>query len=238
MFSLELAFLNQSRYRLDNDFFVKGFSYALGSVVFLEILRGQVSEVNVLQLVPGFYLFLLFISLLVLVLISTILFQISYRVDIRKSAGTKSPNRYDVKTLIKLGLALVLTLLPIVLNTVIPLGLESFNSYGEKSLENVWSLDQIIALETILLFILLTLSQVPVLSVLDLQNEDNAGFFPRYWRPVSLGIFVFSGVLTPTIDGYTQVSLSVCALSLYTIIIWILQKRVDMKFLPTILVAT
>jgi hypothetical protein len=63
MYSLDSTFVRQQYYLIQKDLYAKGLGYALGVVAFLELFRSQVSEMNVLQLVPGFYLILLFISL-------------------------------------------------------------------------------------------------------------------------------------------------------------------------------
>jgi hypothetical protein len=57
-----------SNYNIQTDLLLKIISYLGGIVVFLEIVRSQVTEINLLQLVPGFYFFLLFISLFFLVI--------------------------------------------------------------------------------------------------------------------------------------------------------------------------
>jgi len=116
------------------------------------------------------------------------------------------------------------------LNSVIPLSLDSFNSYGEKTLENIWSFDEVLSLEIILLIILITLSQFPLLVVTYVSTEKDSQILPEYWKSLSFVIFLISGFLTPTIDGYTQLSFSFCAISLYFILINLIQKRVNLRF--------
>jgi len=55
----ETLYLTDS-YIKQKDFYLKSFLYSFGVLLFVDILRNQVSEVNLLQLVPGFYLILLF----------------------------------------------------------------------------------------------------------------------------------------------------------------------------------
>jgi len=54
-------------YILQRDAYIKSILYSAGTITFLDIIRQQVPEINLLQLVPGFYLFLLFTSFLFLV---------------------------------------------------------------------------------------------------------------------------------------------------------------------------
>ena len=46
-------------YNNQRDFYIKAGCYSTGVIVFLDIVRGQVPQINLLQLVPGFYLGLL-----------------------------------------------------------------------------------------------------------------------------------------------------------------------------------
>ena len=88
-------------------------------------------------------------------------------------------------------------------------------------------------LETILLIVLITLSQIPVVSLNTLNTEKDVNFLPEFWKTLSLVIFLASGFITPTIDGYTQLSFALSAISLYLIVISILEKRVNVKFNTT-----
>jgi hypothetical protein len=46
-------------YNRQRDFFLRGLPYSTAVVLILELARAQVPEVNLLQLIPGFYLILL-----------------------------------------------------------------------------------------------------------------------------------------------------------------------------------
>jgi hypothetical protein len=47
-------------YSVQRDFFLKGILYIFSSIIILDLIREQIPEVSILQLIPGFYLFLLF----------------------------------------------------------------------------------------------------------------------------------------------------------------------------------
>ena len=81
-----------------------------------------------------------------------------------------------------------------------------------------------------MLTVLLTLSQIPILSLNTLRNEQDMNVLPQYWKPLSLFIFLAAGFITPTIDGYTQLSFAASAVSLYIFVINVLQKRINIKF--------
>jgi len=230
MLNIDKTILISFSYLSQKDLLLRAIVYSVGVIIFVEFTRAQIPEVNLLQLVPGFYLFLLFISFLFIVFFSSFFVSFPLEIDAKKGSGTKTLSRFEEKIVFKFFLVLVFFIFLTSLNSVIPLGLDSFNSYGEKTLENVWSFDEVLVLEIILLLILVLLFQFPFFSVSLLNNEKEANILPKYWKQLSLIIFIMSGFLTPTIDGYTQLSLSFTAFSLYLIVISIIGKRINIKF--------
>ena len=233
MFSLEDAFLANSRYLIQKDFFSQAFGYALGITIWVEVFRSQVAEINVLQLVPGLYLFLLFFAFIFMVGLSYSLLQLLFELDNRKSSGTKTINRLEVISLSKFTVSVVVTQILGSLNSIIPVALDSFNTYGERTLENLWSLDEVLGLELFLLFVIVVLSQFPVVALLNLSNELNTLSLPSYWKPLGLLTFTAAGIITPTIDGFTQLSFSFLAFSLYILVIIVMTKRMNVKYVET-----
>lgn len=216
-------------YLTQRDLYLKAFVYAFGVFVFIDFLRGQVSEVNILQLIPGFYFFLLLVSFLFLVILSTVIVRTPFEIDKKKSWGTKTTTKNEFMVLLKFGFFIFSTGMFTVLNTIIPISLDFFNSTGEKTLENTWSFGEVLGLEIFLLLVLSVLFQIPVIFSFGKYNEKTVKIFPKVWKPLSLIIFVLSGIVTPTIDGYTQLSLAFAAFSLYLIVITILTKRLNIK---------
>jgi len=225
----ETVEINNS-YLIQRDLYLKGFLYSIGVIVFIELVRGQVAEVNLLQLIPGFYLILLFIAFIVLLYFSDLFIRIPLESDIKKSGGTKTTTRLTRSVNNRMAYFLFYFSLITTLNSVVPLSLDSFNSYGEKTLENIWSFDEVLTLEIILLIILLSLCQLPIIILGGFSSEKERDTLPEYWKSLSFFVFIASGLLTPTIDGYTQLSFAASALSLYLITIAIFTKRVDIKF--------
>ena len=84
-----------------------------------------------------------------------------------------------------------------------------------------------------MLIVLIVLSQIPVISLNTLNTEKDINFLPEFWKTLSLVIFLAAGFITPTIDGYTQLSFALSAVSLYIIVISLLEKRVNVKFNTT-----
>lgn len=198
---------------------------------FLELLRGQVPEINLLQLIPGFYLLVLFLSFLYLILLSQFWIRLPLEIENRKGFGTKTIGKINFFILLKFSTLLFFLILIISLNTILPISLDFFNSSDEKSLENLWSFDEVLNLEIFLLVFLLFLSQIPLGIISYLNTEKNVNILPSLWKPIVLFVVIFSGFITPTIDGYTQINFALASISLYLIIINTVEKRVLSKFL-------
>jgi Sec-independent protein secretion pathway component TatC len=230
MLNLEETLELLPSYIIQRDLYLKGIVYSFGSLIFVEFLRGQISEVNILQLIPGFYFLLLLISFLFVILLSNFILRFPFQLDRQKRWGTKTIRKNEFLILLKFCFFLFSAGMLIVLNTLIPISLDFFNSTGVKTLENTWSFGEVLGLEIFLLLVLSILFQLPVFFVLGEYNENEVKLFPNVWKPLSLSIFVFSGMITPTIDGYTQISLASAALSLYIIVITLLLKRLDIKY--------
>lgn len=233
MLNLDETLITTSSYIKQRDLFLKSFVFSFGVIIFVDILRAQVAEVNLLQLIPGFYLILLFISFLYLVFFSNLLNYLPFINDNTRSLGTKTKNKLETTILLKFSYFLFFCCLLIIFNTVIPLSLDSFNTYGEKTLENLWSFDEVLTLEITLFIILVMLSQIPVVIGTTFTTEQDVNVFPEFWKSLSLIVFLAAGLLTPTIDGYTQLSFAIAALSLYLIVINVTEKKVDIKFSGT-----
>ena len=233
MFSLDRTYVTKSSYFKQTDFYFKAIGLACGVFFVVDYIRAQTPEIEVLQLIPGLYLFLLFLSWVFLTFSTIFLERIPMELDAKKSSGTKTINRLDLGSIVNGGLVLATNQLLINVNTVIPIALDSFNSYGEKTLENIWSLDEIVSLEIYLLFVIILLSQVPILIGLSFTTQDFILRLPRVWRFVGVSCFTIGGVVTPTIDAVTQVAFAASTYSLYLAFIAISNRRLNIKYKET-----
>ena len=230
MLNLEETLSDTYSYNIQKDLYLKGILYVIGAIVFLELVRSQVTEVNLLQLVPGYYLFLVLVSFVLLMIASIFSFRIPFNLDINGGFGTKTIGKIDSQTRLNQAFFLFSGFFLVALDLIIPIGLDTFDSYDEETLTNLWSFDEVLALESILLIILLVISEVPIIVISYLEIEIDNNQLPGYWKTLSFFIVVIAGFITPTIDGYTQISLSMAAISLYFIIVIIIEKRGTIKF--------
>ena len=230
MFTLEENFRSDEFYTFQTDFYLKGIFYFFGVIILLEILRSQISEVELLQLVPGFYFFIFFIAFLFLIIVSNFLFRFPIEIDNLKGYGTHITSKMEINIGLKFSFFLFSSVLIFVLNTVIPLSLDSFSSSGEKTLQNTWSLGEVILLESILLFFLISISQIPVLFFFTFNNRLSIELVSQFWKLLGFWMTVIAGFLTPTLDGYTQINFACATFFFYLLIVNFLQKRLFLKF--------
>ena len=78
-------------------------------------------------------------------------------------------------------------------------------------------------------FVLILLSQLPILFLSDYYNEEQIIAVPKMWRSVSFTVLIGSGFLTPTIDIWTQLSFATSVLFLYYLSIDLSAKRSLLK---------
>jgi hypothetical protein len=109
MLNLDETVETNNAYIIQRDLYIRGLLYSLGVVIFIDIIRNQVAEINLLQLIPGFYLILLFISFVLLVFSSDLFNRIPFDFDNNKSLGTKTITRMEGAILLKFGLSLFLS---------------------------------------------------------------------------------------------------------------------------------
>lgn len=214
-----------SRERVENRILF----FSLPSVVLVALIRGQICEVNLFQLSPSVYLFLLIIAIIFLTSTASFFLAIPIGLDARKQVGWKTLGRLNLLILRKISLHLFFLTVAIVLNSVIPISLDSFNNYGEPSLESFWAFSDVIGLEMVLLTILLSLSQYPMYFVIHLQNERDIISFPLSIKTFIFFVVLVSGILTPTVDGYTQVSFALSTLFLFLLLLFLLLRRTRLR---------
>jgi hypothetical protein len=231
MLNLDETLNINSSYWVQRDLYIRGFYYSFSLVLLVEILRSQVPEIDLLQLIPGFYLILLFSSYFILISFSDSLSRFPLELDNAKIFGTKTITRIRNNFVIKLSYYLLLSVFFVAISTIVPISFESFNAYGEKTLENVWSFDELINIEIILIMILIILSQLPILSFSVYTTEKFAKRASRYWKKVIFFLILFAAIVTPTIDASTQ--LTVCASGLYLYFIqlsFIIKRQVSKDY--------
>ena len=150
--------------------------------------------------------------------------------DNRRTIGTKTNERGVSLILTEVSFSLVILTSFLIVNSILPLSFDCFNSYGEKTIENYWSFDEVINLEFILLSNLLFLSQLPLVIFTSFNSEKKIMGEPDSWRVIAFGSLIIAGIVTPTIDGSTQLSFAASTFIFYLFAITSAQKRLTVRF--------
>jgi len=229
MFNLEESLKISEFYKKQNDFLGKFFFFFFPVLIFLNIFRAQISEMSILQLVPGTYLIFLFLFFIFLVFFSSIFFSFSKWIDSKKESGSKVNNRIVTFLRIKYSIFLFSLCYQLSISSMIPLSLDSFNAYGEKTLESLWSFTEIFLLEFSLSFLLISFFQFPFFFATWISIEKKIQNLPKFWKVVSFFSFLIAGVITPTLDASIQFFLAFIGIFFYFATILFLQKRLSIK---------
>lgn len=230
MLNLPETLENYKLYLIQRDLYIKIFIFTGGVFSVIDELRAQVSEVSLLQLMPGLYVGVIFSSYLFLLLSSYFLSKLPANNDTEKIRGTKTTFRIESKIEFKSIFTLFSIGIYCMFQTILPISLDSFNSYGEKNIESIWSYDEFIAIETSLLTLLAMILQIPLVLTFPNYSEKEVQLFPLYLKNYIFIVCVLAGVLTPTVDALTQIGFILVGISLYILMNSIIKKSAVRAF--------
>ena len=230
MLNMPESLESMPNYRIQRDVYIRFFSYVIGAILFVSLLRAQSPEIDFLQLAPGFILILIFLCSILIIGFSTYLFKIPLELDLKKDLGTKTSEKLELIMIIKFGFVLIGLLMVVVLVLILPVSLDSLDASKDSQVESLWSFQEILKLEVLLTSLILSLSQLPNLTIFSLTSEKDINILREFWQNFSFITFVISGVITPTVDGSTQLSFAFSAISLYLVILAMGGKRANQKF--------
>lgn len=229
MLNVEENFYLIRSYIFRENMLIKISLYSTIVIVFIESFRLQLPEVDLLQLVPGFYLIVLLTTFILLIVISSYFGRFPLLLDTKKGVGIKAGNRLRLFNLGRIFLVFFCFVISFSLNLTFPSSLDSFNSYGEKTLENLWSFTEVVNVELSLFIALSFISQIPLISQGFVKGQKNIKSFPRFWRFVGLISTIIGGIATPTIDGPTQLCFTFSTYLMYIFTIFIVGKRMRLN---------
>ena len=104
MLNLDEPLIISNSYFVQRDLYIKSFLYSIAVIFLITFIRSQVPEINLLQLIPGFYLILLFLGFVFLVFSSDLFVRVPLELDNNKSLGTKTIIKLEFSILLKLSL--------------------------------------------------------------------------------------------------------------------------------------
>jgi hypothetical protein len=225
MFGDEELFDLEEEYRFKERIENRILSFFLPSILLLNLIRSLICEVNLLQLSPSNYIFLIFLTITYLSSLSSSFVGIPLEFDSKRDVGGKGLPRLTSLILRRSSLYFLAFILIFLFFSVLPASLDAFNDSGEPSLENLWSINQVILLEATLLILLGTLSQSPIYFLIKCRNEERRNGLPTNTKKFIFFVFVGAGILTPTVDSSTQITFAISILSLFLLVFYFLFKR-------------
>jgi hypothetical protein len=216
-------------YFFQTDFYKRIFSCLFIVFILFDLLPAQIPEIELVQLGPGLYFFLLFICLVCIIYLSNLFLQLPLELSAINSLGIKEKPKPLANILYKIVLVYLFLILLCVLNSLIPLSLDGFIESLENPLEDAWSLTDVIFFESFLLLILIGIAEFPVNFITDFYTEVEINKLLPYWKLIIMLSLVFAGFITPTLDGYTQIIFSLSTYLFYLILVSTLKKRLLVK---------
>jgi hypothetical protein len=75
----------------------------------------------------------------------------------------------------------------------------------------------------------MSISQIPIFFLINFQTKSPITGLTKFWKILGFLITILAGFLTPTLDGYTQISFASSIFLFYLLIINFLQKRMFLK---------
>ena len=97
MMNIDEALESIPYYETPSDKFSRLVACSVLVFIYIDTIREQIAEINLLQLIPGIYLILLFTSFLFLFFSSDILVNNTYDIDYIGLGGIKNFYRMDIK---------------------------------------------------------------------------------------------------------------------------------------------
>lgn len=231
MLNLDETLFANKFYLCHFDIYLKPIAFSLGSFILVSVLRAQIPEINLLQLIPGSYLIFLFSSFFFLIFFSELVFRVPQEFDNQRLLGAKTKIRLQGPLSLKFSYLLIASAGLYAVYLLIPLSLDCFDLYAGSTLENIWSFDEVINLDIIFLTLFFCLAQLPCFGIYFLTNEKAVKTLPKNWKIITIVATIFAGIVTPTVDGPTQFNFSAFSMLIYLLIIYIIEKRANVKFI-------
>lgn len=242
--SLKLASFYSSDINLSSDIFLpigekfffsrvfyqKFLLILIFTVLFIELFCQQFPEIKLLQLVPGLYVLFFLVLALFLFGFLTISFLLPLLLDGKKRLGTKANQKFQALIFYKTNIQSFWFSVFVVQTSLFPLSLDSFLSYGEEKIENVWALDEVLSFEFFFFLFFILLSQIPSFFLFCFSTKENFQRIPFIWRILIFSFFIIAGFLTPTLDAYTQVEFALIGLSFTFFLLQKSQNRLLLKY--------
>jgi hypothetical protein len=229
MLNLDDTSFRRYFYKKPRDVYLRVLNYSSGAIIFVSLLRAQIAEINLVQLLPGFYYLLLFICLIIIVLLSDALFRLPREFDQQTRYGSRTLSKLELFLILKFGCFILVVIYLILFLDIVPLSFDSLDTHAAENTEGLWSFGGILILEIFLSLLGFLFAQIPIVLVLALTSEKETRILAEVWQNFSFVTFIISGMITPTLDAYTQLTLAFSVIGIYLTVFNKVEKRSNSK---------
>ena len=213
-------------YTFQRDLIIRFVSYSICLSMLVEIIRSEVAEINLLQLMPGVYLTLVFLLLLFCFIFGEWFFRFAFIRDRNKKIGGKVGYCSLCRIRFRFRYLLFFLGSAVAFENILPIGLDSFSNYGETTVQNLWNFNDLNIVETTLLYFITLIFQFPINLTNPFYSSKKIQSAPSYLRDYSFFICIVAGIITPTVDIPTQFAFVAIGISLYLLVLSITRKQI------------
>nr|AYO28660.1 Sec-independent translocase component C [Neotessella volvocina] len=229
MLNLEDTLIDKNFYDLQSDRVLRILPYLPIGAGWLSILRRACPEIILFQLQPGFIFLFIFFAQLYFFIYNNSLYKPPYLKDMKRNTGMRNIFIFLSGPLIRIGVFLFITICFLLLLYVIPLGLDTLDSFDIN--KNEWDYSEVCTIEMGVIITIALTSQFPIyFGMFRKLDSEDWRFLSIYWKQICLGILIFTAAITPTVDLKSQISVTLIVVFILLNSIFYLKKILE---LPT-----
>lgn len=203
---------------------LKSLGLFIGGFKFLEFIRFQISEIVILQLMPGVYFTFAFLFFGILFFFSYQYIKLIRGNDWIKKLGVKGLLRFVYRRIVQSIFFYIGIGFFAFFTQIIPVTFESFSYITSSTVANLWELGEFIGLETTLSFLVYIFTQLPFFLIGPDYSFFQFIISPTYLRDSLFAISLAAGLLTPTLDVSTQINFILIGIGFYLLISIFVEK--------------
>lgn len=202
----------------------------IGSFPVIEWLRSYLIEINIFQLKPGLYLKLLINAFILLIIITSLALLVPIQDDAEVRIGARYFGRLATKLDFKITFILFQIAIYFSFSNIIPVSLEAIVQYSNTQfVEELWAYEELQEVQTVLVYAVIFVLQIPVIAIAKLYDEEGINFIPNNLKNVNFFVCIAAGMITPTIDIPTQINFILIGIFLYIYTYFMSAKHVSIE---------
>lgn len=232
MFSQDNTFDHQPMYVVQHSKLVRILPYLLVTIELTYFIRQQIPNIRLVQLIPGFIIFTLAFFFSFCYFSSFYTSKTCQGSDYRQKWGIKNLGFLNRKTQHKLRM-LVFSICNYLCSIFfLPLGLQYATSYNRIS-ANAWAVTEFFTVEFSLIFLTNLFYLFPFSIIYRFNCETKLKKLVSSWKFIWFFNLVLAAIVTPTVDGITQLTYFFFFIILSYFYLLFLQKRFSYQLIKS-----